>query len=179
MILVEAIRMARLSSINPLDFTEEQKSVFDEISSGPRGGVPGPLAIWLHRPQLANYAQNLGRYCRYESSLEPRLSELAILITAQFWDAQYEWDAHVKYAENAGLEIDVIKAIKERREPSFDKIDESVIYRVARQLNLERIISAELYKEADEVLGTSRLVDLIGLLGYYSLISMTIKAFKV
>jgi len=171
--------MARLSSIDPLDLTKEQKLVFDEISSGPRGGVPGPLAIWLHRPQLANYAQNLGRYCRYESSLEPRLSELAILITAQFWDAQYEWDAHVKYAENAGLEIDVIKAIKDSQEPSFDKIDENLIYRVARQLNLERMISAELYKEAIAVLGTSRLVDLVGLLGYYSLISMTIKAFEV
>ena len=72
----------RLVPPDPATLTEDQRRVYDQITNGPRGQVRGPLAIWLHRPGLAETAQSLGAYCRYGSSLEPRLSELAILCMA-------------------------------------------------------------------------------------------------
>ena len=171
--------MARLSTPNKDELNEDQRQVYDAIASGPRGEVVGPLGVWLHRAKLADTAQQLGQYCRYDSSLEPRLSELAILVTARIWDAGFEWDSHEPPARAAGLADDTINALANDQEPSFKHADESVVYRVSRQLNIDREISPTLYEEAEQQLGKEGLVDLIGVLGYYSLISMTIKAFEV
>ena len=81
----------------------EQCTIHDRIASGPRGSVRGPLAFWLHRPELADKAQALGRYFWYETCLPPRLSDLAILTTAHIWDAAYEWQAHLQPARYAGF----------------------------------------------------------------------------
>jgi 4-carboxymuconolactone decarboxylase len=171
--------MARLSTPNRDELNEDQKVVYNAIASGPRGEVVGPLGVWLHRAALADKAQQLGQYCRYDSSLEPRLSELAILVTARIWDAGFEWDSHEPPARAAGLADDIITALANDKEPEFEHADESVVYRVSRRLNIDRKLSAPLYQEAEQLLGKERLVDLIGVLGYYSLISMTIKAFEV
>ena len=171
--------MPRIPELDPGSLTAEQKRVYDEIASGPRGGVRGPLAVWLRRPGLADKAQALGRYCRYDSSLSPRLSELAILTTARIWDASYEWAAHEPHAEKAGLPRPVIDALKEDRDPTFEAEDEAVVYDVARKLNLDRRLSDELHARAVDVLGLEGLIDLVGVLGYYSLISMTLNAFEI
>ena len=169
----------RIKKLQYASLSKSQRQVHDNICEGPRGKVAAPLSIWLHRPELADYAQSLGCYCRYESSLPKRLSELAILVTAQIWDADYEWDAHVKHALAAGISKEVISALKEKKYPSFLKIDEDIVYQVSQNINIERDISDSLYEKAVEILGLARLIDLVGLLGYYSLISMTIKTFKV
>ena len=171
--------MARLSTPNRETLSDEQKVVYNAIASGPRGEVVGPLGVWLHRAKLADKAQQLGQYCRYDSSLEPRLSELAILVTARIWDAGFEWDSHEPPARAAGLADSIIAALAKDEEPMFEHADESVVYRVSRHLNIDRELSPELYKEAETLLGKEGLVDLIGVLGYYALISMTIKAFEV
>lgn len=171
--------MARLSTPNTNELDEDQQVVYEAIASGPRGEVVGPLGVWLHRAALADKAQQLGQYCRYDSSLEPRLSELAILVTARIWDAGFEWDSHEPPARAAGLADNIINALAKDKEPEFDQADESVVYRVSRRLNIDRSLSDELYQEAEQLLGKERLVDLIGVLGYYALISMTIKAFEV
>ena len=171
--------MARLNTPNTNELDEDQQVVYEAIASGPRGEVVGPLGVWLHRAALADKAQQLGQYCRYDSSLEPRLSELAILVTARIWDAGFEWDSHEPPARAAGLADNIINALAKDKEPEFDQADESVVYRVSRRLNIDRSLSDELYQEAEQLLGKERLVDLIGVLGYYALISMTIKAFEV
>ncbi len=171
--------MARLNTPNRNELDEDQQVVYEAIASGPRGEVVGPLGVWLHRAALADKAQQLGQYCRYDSSLEPRLSELAILVTARIWDAGFEWDSHEPPARAAGLADNIINALAKDKEPDFDRADESVVYRVSRRLNIDRKLSDELYQEAEQLLGKERLVDLIGVLGYYALISMTIKAFEV
>lgn len=171
--------MARIPPVDPANLNPEQLRIYNEIASGPRGGVRGPLAVWLYRPGLADTAQALGRYCRYDTALDPKLSELAILTTARIWDAGYEWGAHVPHAQKAGVPDDVIAALAEDRDPDFATMEESVVYRVTRELNLTRKISDTLYAEALDCLGQDRLIDLIGVLGYYSLISMTINAFEV
>lgn len=171
--------MARISPPDINSLSNEQRIVFDKIVSGPRGAVRGPLAVWLNRPGLADKAQALGQYCRYDSSLSPLLSELAILVTARVWDATFEWQAHVIYAQKAGLAQSVIDDLALDKEPVFETTQETVVYHVARDLNINRKLSNALYKQAEDVLGKDRLIDLIGVLGYYALISMTINAFEV
>jgi 4-carboxymuconolactone decarboxylase len=171
--------MTRLPLLDPERMSPAQKEVHDVIVSGPRGRVQGPLAMWLYRPDLADKAQRLGRYCRYDSSLPPRLSELAILITARIWDAAYEWNAHVPHAQAGGVDQTVIDALAADQEPIFTAEDEQLVYDFARELNLTRGVSSELFDRAIACLGQEATVDLVGVLGYYGLISMTIKAFDV
>ena len=171
--------MARIAPLEENNLTPEQQPVYEAIRSGPRGEVVGPLAVWLNRPALADKAQKLGQYCRYDSSLPPRLSELAILVTARVWDATFEWQSHEPPARAAGLDDAIIEALRQDKEPVFDNADEAVVYEVSQTLNRERGISQDLYDRAEALLGKDGLVDLIGVLGYYALISMTIKVFDV
>jgi len=171
--------MARLQTIENKDMTERQKQIHDEIVSGPRGQVRGPLAIWLYRPELADRAQKLGQYCRYDTCLEPRLSELAILTTARIWGAAFEWQAHVPHALAEGLDSSIIDSLATDQTPNFTSEDEEIIYRVTREINITKQLSDDTYDQVVKILGVEATVDLIGLLGYYALISMTIKAFNV
>lgn len=171
--------MTRLPELDPNSMSEHQRRVYDAIASGPRGGVRGPLAAWVHRPGLAEYAQALGQYCRYDSSLEPNLSELAILIVARVWTSEYEWRAHKTHALNAGVKPEIVEAIRIGREPSFDNDEERVVHRFAVTLHREHRVPDPVYNEAIAVLGQDRTLDLVGVLGYYTLISMTINAFEI
>lgn len=159
--------------------TSDQRRIFDEIAAGPRGGVRGPLAVWLHRPGLADPAQKLGRYVRYESALPQRLSELAILITARLWGSDYEWQVHKDIALKAGLARETVEAIRSGKRPRFEKDDEAVVHDLATSLHEERRVPDALYARAVAILGQDEVVDLVGILGYYTLISMTINAFEI
>jgi 4-carboxymuconolactone decarboxylase len=169
----------RIRELSRDELSPEQVRVHDEIAAGPRGRVPGPLAVWLHSATLADRAQKLGQFCRYDSSLEPRLSELAILVTGRYWGAEYEWWAHKRIGLEAGLDPAIVEAIRERRLPAFEKRDERVVYEFASQLHRDKRVSDATYAEAVEVLGELSVVDLVGVCGYYTLISMTLNAFRV
>jgi 4-carboxymuconolactone decarboxylase len=169
----------RLAPPNPNELTPDQKRVYDIITFGPRGKVRGPLAIWLHRPELAEAAQALGAYCRYGSSLEPRLSELAILCMACVWQSEFEWWAHKPIALKAGLSPETVEALKNGERPSFTDAEDEAVYDVVFALPTQRKIPRDIYERASTILGNDRMVDLIGLCGYYTLISMTLNAFEV
>jgi len=171
--------MARLKTIQNRDMTERQRQIHDAIVSGPRGQVRGPLAIWLYRPELADRAQRLGQYCRYNTSLEPRLSELAILTTARIWNAAFEWQTHVPHALAGGVDSSIIDSLSADQTPNFANEDEEIVYRVTREINISRQLSDDTYNQVVKILDVEATVDLIGLLGYYALISMTIKAFNI
>ena len=94
--------MSRLPELDPAKFSPEQKKVHEAVLAGPRGKVVGPIKVWLKNPGLAEHAQALGAYCRFNSSLPPRLSELAICVTGSFWKANYEWFAHAPLASRPG-----------------------------------------------------------------------------
>lgn len=169
----------RMPAPDPASYTEEQQAVADAIAAGPRGSVRGPLAVWLNRPGLAARAQELGQYCRYDSSLEPRLSELAILVMARAYSAEFEWYAHKPIAIRAGISDTAVEAIRTGQEPDLPDPEEAVVYRFARAALDTRQVPDPLYAEAESVLGRDRLVDLVGVLGYYSLISLTLNIFRV
>ncbi|GAB7535770.1 carboxymuconolactone decarboxylase family protein [Burkholderia sp. 3C] len=171
--------MKRIADLDPQNMSPKQRAVYDAIASGPRKGVRGPLAVWLHRPELAQHAQALGRYCRYETSLEPRLSELAILTIARVWGSEYEWYAHKPIALEAGVEPDVVEAIRAHRSPVFSHADEAALHALIVELHRTREVSQPIYDAAVKHLGEAGVIDLIGVCGYYTLISMTINVFGV
>ncbi len=169
----------RLTAPDPATYNARQQEIHDAIASGPRGGVRGPLAVWLHRPELAAKAQDLGRYCRYDTVLGEKLSELAIIVTGRIFGSEYEWQIHKGFALKAGLSAEVVEAIRLNQRPVFDDPAQEVVHDVARSAHELRHVDDTLYARAVEVIGEPALVDLIGLLGYYSLISLTINVFKV
>ena len=171
--------MPRVPDLDPAVMTEHQRKVYDMIASGPRGRVRGPLAVWLNRPGLAEHAQALGQYCRYDSSLPPRLSELAILVLARHWNSEFEWWAHKAIALKAGLPADIIDAIRDRQSPPFVSEGESVVVEFVTVLHVQRGVPNELYARAVALLGQDGVIDLVGIAGYYTLISMTINVFDV
>lgn len=170
---------SRLGLPDPARMSEAQRGVHDAIAAGPRGRVEGPLAVWLHSAELAERAQALGAFCRFGSSLPPRLSELAILVMGSYWRAGFEWYIHAPIAAKAGVPDSVIAAIKAGESPVFAEPDARAVHDFARELLDNREVSDETYAFARRLLGERALVDLVGILGYYGLISMTIKAFRV
>lgn len=171
--------MPRLPDIVPEDLSPEQRRVYDAIKSGPRGVVQGPLRVWLNSAELADRAQALGAFCRYGTVLPPRLSELAIITTGAYWKAGFEWAVHAPIALKAGLDPRAVEAIRTGTKPDFENPDEAVVYAFAHELLHARKVSDATYKRAEKELGNRALVDLVGILGYYGLISMTIVAFEV
>ena len=126
--------MPRLPELDPAKFSPEQKKVHEAILAGPRGKVVGPLKVWLNNPGLAEHAQALGAYARFNSSLPPRLSELAICVTGAFWKANFEWFAHAPMAIKAGIDPAAIEAIRIGATPKLVKSDEQAIYDFAIEL---------------------------------------------
>jgi 4-carboxymuconolactone decarboxylase len=169
----------RLPAPDPSSYDARQQQIHDAIASGPRGGVRGPLAVWLHRPELAARAQDLGRYCRYDTTLTAKQSELAILVTGRVFGSEYEWQTHKGFALKAGLSAEVIEAIRLNQTPAFDDPTLAIVHDVARSALERRDVDDALYRRAVEGIGAPALVDLVGLLGYYTLISLTINVFRV
>ena len=171
--------VSRPPELDLTELSDDQKRIHDEILSGPRGIVEGPLRVWLQSPGLADRAQALGAFCRYGTALPERLSELAILVTGAYWRSGFEWAIHCPIALKAGLTQEQVDAIRLGQRPRFDDEETRIIYDVAHTLHRKKRIDPALYNEAVETFGVVAVVDLIGILGYYTLISMTINAFEV
>ena len=159
--------------------TPQEKAAYDEAAGGLRGHAPAPMIAWLKNPEFARRAQKLGEYLRYQTSLPPRLSELAILVTARHWTAHFEWQAHKKEALKAGLNAEVIASIAARRRPNFGSEAETVIYELSTSLLQTGLIADKLYGKGLAVLGEKAVVELVGILGYYSLVALTLNAFEI
>lgn len=121
--------------------SEAQQQVAKEVAAGPRGEVRGPVRVWLHSPELANRAQKLGEFLRWGTVLEPRISELVILVTARHYTCHYIWFNHVGLALKGGLSEETVERIKNRQEPTFDKPDEAAAYAFAREVLRDNAVS--------------------------------------
>src|SRR6202043_438559 len=120
----------------------------------------------------------LGGHLRFQTSVPPRLSELAILCTAQFWKAQYEWVAHAVIAEKQGVKPQTIRAIQAGRAPKSAPRDEMAIYAFVKELYAKKRVSTGTYNKVKKLLGDAGVVELVGILGYYAMVSMTLNTFK-
>ena len=117
------MRLPKLTDLSP-----RQQEISDRITSR-RGGTRGPFLVSLRSPELCEKVEALGAFCRFESSLDPRLRELSLLIAARHWDAQYSWNAHVGKAADLGVSRESLTALAEHREPHFTSKDEDIVYR--------------------------------------------------
>jgi 4-carboxymuconolactone decarboxylase len=172
----------RLATIKEAQMTEAQRALLAALRAGPRGkslALRGPFAAWMHAPELGELAQRLGAHCRFRTRLSKRLSEFAILCTARMWRAQYEWYAHAPMAADAGVKPKTIADIKAGRMPKAAPKDERTIYAFVQELYRKRRVSAATYKRVQSTLGDAATVELVGILGYYVLISMTLNVFHM
>ena len=166
--------MARLPQLSRDEMTPEQQRVHDDIAGGPRGGVRGPFHALLYSPPLADAVQKLGQYVRYDCSIPQKLRELAILITAYHWKAQYEWFAHEPHAREAGLPDPVIEAIRQGERPEFGDVAEEEIYDFCTELFETKRVSDAMFTKIEARHGRAGAVELGGLLGHYNLIAITL-----
>jgi 4-carboxymuconolactone decarboxylase len=173
---------SRVRILEEKSLTPTQRALLDSIRSGPRGSsttIRGPFAVFLHAPAFGELAQQLGGYCRFKTGVPPRLSEFAILVTARLWRAQYEWFAHVPQAERAGVKAQTIRDLHKGRVPKAAPKDERAIYDFIQELYKNRRVSDKTFERVRSVLGDAATVELIGILGYYVLISMILNVFRM
>lgn len=168
----------RLTLLSPDEMSADQRSIYDESIASKRGRPPEPMMAWLASPEMARHATRLGAFLRYDTTLSPAHAELAILVTARHWTAHFEWYAHKKMAVAGGLAPEIIEDIRNRRTPTFTQAKERVIYDVAKSLHEAQGLSKPLYDEATRVLGAQGLVEIIGLCGYYTMVSMTLNTYE-
>jgi 4-carboxymuconolactone decarboxylase len=164
----------------PLDkMSPAQRAVADAIMSGPRKSIGGPFNAWLRSPELADRLQKVGEYIRFNTSLDKRVNEMAILMTAQAWGSQYEWYAHAPLAIKAGLDPAVVAAIGAGRKPDQMKDDEAIVWEVTTQLRRDHGVDDAIYAKALEKFGEHGIMDLVAVNGYYDTVSMTLNVARV
>ena len=168
----------RLKLLSPGEMSAEQKETYDEAISGKRGAPPAPMMAWLNSPEMARHATRLGAVLRFDTIFPAKLSEIAILVTARHWTAHYEWYAHKRLALKGGMDLKTIEDIRDRRTPRFDDPKAQMIYDVSKSLHEGHGVSKALYDEAVKVLTVRGLVEIIGLCGYYTMVSMTLNTFE-
>ena len=184
--------MSRLSELAGERLGEAERALFDAITTGKRtaaagasayltagGGLRGPFNALLHAPHVGDAVQRLGERLRFDGILPPCQREIAVLCVAAHWRADYEWWAHARIARDCGVADAVIEAIRERRRPALEDAHERLVHDCARALLDERRIPDRLYDEAVAGIGETALVELVILLGYYSLVSMILVGFQV
>ena len=171
--------MTRYRPVTPETMSEAQKAVHDSIASGPRGAVFGPFPVLLHSPGLAEQVQKLGAFLRFGSSLAGNLREIAVLATAKFWGAEFEWYAHAPIARDEGVSEAAIEAIRSGAEPPFADEAEEAVWRFCVALHETHDVDDETYRRVRELLGQEALTDLIAVSGYYTLLAMTLNVYRV
>jgi 4-carboxymuconolactone decarboxylase len=171
----------RLPALAMEELTAEQQAIVEAINTGPRGRFSneGPFAVFLHAPAYGQLAQALGAHLRYHTGMPQRLKEFAILCTGSFWKAQYEWYAHAKIAAKEGVKEATIAAVKAGRAPKSAPKDELAIYAFVKELYATRRVSDATYARVHKLLGDAGMVELVGVLGYYVLVSMTLNVFRM
>jgi len=174
-----ALTGERMAEI-PLDkMTPAQRTVADAIMSGPRQKMSGPFNAWLRSPELADRLQKVGAYVRFNTSLDKRLNEMAIIMSAQYWGSQYEWYAHAPLAIKAGLDPDVVAALGAGNQPERMKDDEAIVWEFTTQLRRDHGVNDAIYAKAVEKFGENGVMDLVAVNGYYDVVSMTLNVAHV
>lgn len=161
------------------ELDEAQRAVWDKVVAGPRGQVIGPLRAAIHNAELAARWSAMGEALRFNTSLPKRLSELAICVTGRRWSSQVEWWVHARVAAESGIAPAILDAIREGRPPVFAQPDEALVYDFARCLQQDGRVPDGTYHAAREAFGVRGVVELAALIGYYTMVSMTLNAHGV
>jgi 4-carboxymuconolactone decarboxylase len=171
-------RQPRFQELKREQMNDAQKQVHDEIAAS-RGSVRGPFGVLLRSPELADRWQRLGEYVRFKTSLPPRLNEFAILITARFWAAQYEWYAHRPLAIKGGLAESITEDLAQHKRPANMRTDEELVYDFCTALHRDHFVDGPIFKRAMETLGERGVIDLIAVSGFYVAVSMVLNVAEI
>ena len=169
----------RFSSITMEQLNDVQKRVAERVLNVSSAGLGGPYAILLRSPILLERYLGMTDYLRFDTSLPKRLNELAILIEARLWDAQYEWWAHYPIAMRAGLSPEIAEEIRNGRRPNSMKEDEEIVYDVVTELLRDRNLTDATFERATKILGEQPTIDLIAVSGFYMMVSSVLIAGRV
>jgi 4-carboxymuconolactone decarboxylase len=169
----------RLSIPEESGLSPKQQELLAEIrkTRGP-GPLGGPFAVFLKAPEYGDLAQKLGAFCRYKTSVPPHLSEFTILVLARFWRSQYEFWVHAPIAEKAGVKAATIEALRKGRTPRLGK-EERAIYDFIAELHKSKRVGDKTYARVHAMFGDAGMVEFVGILGYYTLVAMTLNVFRV
>lgn len=167
-----AVLADRMPAIPPEKMSEEQKKVAAQIAAGPRGKVEGPYWPILRSPGFASCIQDVGAYFRYGCPLDRKINEMAALMAARSWSQQFVWDVHILQALDAGLSPEVAIALAEGRRPEGMAKDEEILWNFVTELLATKGVSDPTYARVVEAFGESGVIDVLGILGYYTTLSM-------
>jgi len=171
--------MVRLRLPSFEEMTPEQRDVHNEIVSGVRGRLIGPLRAVIHSPDLARRWSRLGEYLRFSTILPKKLNELAIIVTGRRWNAQLEFHIHSEAARAAGLGAECIEAIRLAQTPVFTDDAEAEVYEFTRQLQQTGTVEPSVHAAVTARWGERGVVELTGVIGYYTMVSMTLNAHEI
>lgn len=168
--------MPRITEPEREDLSPDQAAIYDEIVRV-RGSIAGPFRVWLHSPELARRASHLGEFLRYKTNLDPRLSELAILITARFWNCETIWQIHAPLAREAGLPPSTLDALHSSTLPDCAEPDERAVAAFCTELHQHRTVSNPVYASLVAAVGEQASIELTAICGYYTMVAMTLNVF--
>jgi 4-carboxymuconolactone decarboxylase len=179
LIIKRNLSLSRLQNLKYGDMSQDQKNLHDEILSGPRTQIAGPMHAWFLNPSYGSLIEKVGAFCRYETSIEPRLSELAIIIVARHWNANVEWFAHSEIAIKSGILQETVEAIELNKRPDFKKEDEALIFDITKSILDTKGLTDELFKRAEDTIGKTSLLDLTAIIGYYCNVAIQLNVFEI
>lgn len=180
--------MTRLTFLTRGELDEDQAGLWDALVESRGGGVDlfdpdgalvGPFNSWIHAPRIGRRLSSLGAHLRFRTSLDRRLSEVAICTVGAHWQSEFEFWAHAPMAIEHGVSESVVEALRAGEVPEFDRDDERIVHAVVHQLLNDRRVDDETYAAAEELLGEQGLVELASTIGYYCLVSMLLNLFEV
>jgi 4-carboxymuconolactone decarboxylase len=166
----------RLPAIPPSQYTEEQKRAAAEFEAARKVPLFGPFEPLMYSPQVMSQARAMGDYLRFKSAIGNTLSELAILITAREWTQDYEWTVHYPIALKAGIRQQIADAIAVGRRPTAMSADEATVFDYASELLKNKQVSDATFERAKSRFGPKAVVDLTGIVGYYTFLAMQLNA---
>ena len=170
--------MSRVEDVAPASMTDAQRRIAAQIGAARGGVVRGPFAIWLRLPALAEAANTLGNTLRLEGKLDKRLFELAILLIAKKWNAQYEWFAHAQAALDAGLPAQTVEAIRVGKGAVHEREDEQAVADLVGEINANGAVSDAVYAQALQIFGLDLVIELVSVVGFYTMVAVVLNAFE-
>jgi len=174
-----AVPVPRLKTPDRSTMSAKQLALLDDIEkSRGKGALGGPFGVFLEAPDYGDLAQKLGAFCRYNTSIPPQFSEFIILVIGRLWRSQYEFWIHAPIAQKAGVKPAVIEALRTGRPPKLSK-DQRAIYDFIDELHRTKRVSDKTYARVHAMFGDAGMVELVGILGYYSLVAMSLNVFRV
>lgn len=169
----------RLPVLTDDEYTPRQAELAARIS-GKRGKIGGPFKVWLHSPEMCDKAEALGAFVRFDCSLPERIREYALLVAARQYDAQFSWNAHVAKAIETGVPATAITQLANHETPDFgDDTELALFHELSVTIMVEHFVPDELFARASATWTNQQLVDVVGLLGNFTMLAMLLNTFQV